>query len=192
MQTLTVPKPKLDEEKTYYTKGIAYELEKYLMENGIKTIGDEKAGREKRRMANGKIRTPIWEPDPETRVMRTFIIKGGISETELRDWQEYEKKHCRYLLSTTRELKHILKRQIDFPKAQWNEKLISHVMEWVRKQHPQYRKYHGLPIPPYFIYDVEFDGMEFEHALDWKIYYSNGVDLTGFLRSEGKNERWKD
>ena len=191
MNKLIVRPPQ--EKRKFYVSGMAAELENHIIStrNGD-PIGDESKGRAKRILANGEERSPLSEPDSKERAIRTLIIKSGITEDDIKKWHEYENKHCDYLLCSSRELWKIFHKNITFPKIQLTPQCFKYLDDYARSHQPPYKEFEGFKIPPYFVYDLEFDGMEFEHETDWRIYYGEPFVFSQFLNTGSKNEGFKN
>ena len=155
----------------YAGNSAAAKLERTMFEKNVTHIGSSNAW-EKRVNKNGEERYGGLDLTPEARAYRTVDIKK-LSAAELARLHEFEIKHCARFVIGPSEMRSVLKNQSipdQFP-------LTAEQMEYVKRLNDDHRPiadrhFMGLPVPPYFAHDYDFDGMVYHHAWDrtvWRI-----------------------
>lgn len=176
---ITQAKTKDTERRFYSGDSIAARLESYIIANDIKEIGDNsndqlraiyeiKEGHWK-----GEVRPNGLSMSTDERVYRTKDV-CFLDEENLLKMHSYEQRRMIRFLASTDEIRGVLK--IGRDKLPSQVKMSPDEFEqWqalTQRSKPQMQKFNGFLIPPYFIYDNNFDGMNYHHAIDsnaWKI-----------------------
>lgn len=160
--------------KPYYTgDGSAAKLEKAMLAKKILSIGDIDSWKT-RVNERGDERYAGLDIASESRAWRTLNIKK-LSEQELKQTIDYERRFLtRFLIWA--EIKRVVKN----PELEDQETLQSHQLESLIAFNNAHRPisdrhFMGLPIPPYFTYDYDFDGMIYHHAWDKSVWRTNFV-----------------
>ena len=161
-----VPSPN---EKRFFYKADSSSgrLERHLSKNGIPWIGALDY-REKRFMRpDGGIRWGGLDIEPGERAYRTWCIKH-LTRPGLEKIHQYENQRMvRFALHE--EMEKIAKEKIE--KIAFTQAQREHFIEFNNEHRPIFdKKFQGFSVPPYFLYDNEFDGMEYHHAWDMCVW----------------------
>lgn len=175
---------RIDSPRRFY-KGdtLAARLESYLMEKGVSEIGEaswRKTLEIKVGEFAGDIRAASMEPSRKERAYRSRDVQN-LSQDQLETIIAFEQKYLPRLLIGPRQMRMILKlTEKDLP----NQTLMSEVdlEQYVKisdESNPPMKKLRdfqgfesgpSLLVPPYFVYDNSFDGMNFHHAIDRNVW----------------------
>lgn len=185
MNPVITQEKKSNTRRFYSGDSLAARLESYLIEKGINEIGDN-ANDQLRQKYEIKVGSKIGEVRPIGLAMsheeRLYRLKDicFLDEELLSKLHAYEQTRMVRFILTTDEMRGILK--IGRDKLPSQVKMSPEEFEgWgevLKKSYPPMGTFKGLPIPPYFIYDLNFDGMNYHHAIDrkaWKIKHPEEV-----------------
>ena len=164
----------------------AYALETYMIENEISEIGNYEIGYKNRIMKNGEERYSGLDMTPEERVIRTLMVKK-MDKAELDMIHVYEKERMNRFL-TVSEVQKLIKHSLKMY-DKWSEELMKFVQQWMKDNRtwPEYKKYKDFLVPKNFIYDLEYDGMTWHHAVDNSVFYC--FTPINFVSMKGKGQR---
>lgn len=162
----------------YYSGNtLADRLESYLMEKKISWIGQEDKWRLqleiKEGQNKGSVRSASLEMNPVSRAYRTKDIIQ-LSEEGLMLLHQWEQgRMMRFVIGPT-EIRGTLRLSSnDLPdQTPLSPTELETYQSLNEKSRPELMKYDGFLIPPYFVYDNNFDGMNYHHAIDrnaWNI-----------------------
>ena len=157
----------------FYTKPdtLAYKLEEHILSNNIESIGEldyRDKNRDKFLTEKGGIRPASVDLSPAERRLRTVHIKKMQKET-LEKMHIKEQKIGR--LFTCLEIGAFAKYHKDFIGIEsLNTKQVEAVAAFQTEHRPILEEIWGFKIPPYFIYDCKFDGMQWHHSFDWNLW----------------------
>ena len=137
--------------------------------------------REKYKMENGDIRSASMEISPRDRAERTQWIKE-LKIVEMEKIHDYEqKKMTRFLFIA--EAEKILKLKI--ARVKFNPPVIDNLESFNNIHRPQCGTFQEFVIPPYFVDDLDFDGMNYHHAWDKCIWYADYLPDMFFSQDDG-------
>lgn len=173
MEGIKLPKPETP--IRFYTEGLAARLEELLISKKVKQIGSMKYREKyilKKPLFEGvcDIRSAGLDMTDNQRAYRTVDIKK-LTRDELGTVQRHEQKRLtRFLIGPT-EIRYIVNNHEIPDQISIDDKTLERIVLFnIRNRPPLTRKYDGLSIPPYFEYDLEFDGMDYHHAWDLLVW----------------------
>jgi hypothetical protein len=149
-------------------------LEQYLISKKIDHIGDMMYMWKKYDYNKRMDKNIMWAPREKyssiDRVIRTVIIKLLTKEALERVHANEIRNGKLFCMKTEiQSLKRAADQNIDIPEIVGTEWTI--IKEFIKQHKPEYkREFEGFKIPPFFFYDCEFDGIEYNHAWDWKLW----------------------
>lgn len=159
-----VKAPQVYKPRTFYSpQSLSGQLEKRMLDKGITEIGKPQPIHERRPCG--------MTMDPEKRAYRTLDVMK-FSDESLRRIHAYEQaKMDRFLFLS--EMVSISKQKVD-GQGFLNAEILEQVVKYQNSKKPMLdREFLGLKIPPYFAYDLEFDGMTYQHAWDMSVKTGN-------------------
>lgn len=172
-----VPPPKPKEPTFFYNdpETRSFKIERLMRERGVLQIGDQAFMWKKYDYESHLQKDPTWSPLTHytvlDRCIRTVYIKQ-LTEPALKRVHEAEVKRASLFnmaieMDKLRRASKEVMEKITITGDDW--KMLK---EFNRKNKPIYdeRKFEGIPIPPNFEYDCEFDGIEYNHAWDWSVW----------------------
>lgn len=168
-----LPKPELITPGHFYkAETSSGKLERYLINKGIPWIGDidlrTKTHKIKEGHEKGEVRPGGLDLNPRERAERTLFIKK-LSREGLAKAQDYEARFLTRFL-TFDEISRIIKEPASNPES-IPQKQYESLIEFNNQHRPPNTKtFETFPVPAYFLYDVEFDGMIYHHAWDRLVY----------------------
>ena len=172
MEKAKIPDLKASLVKRYPKDTLAGKLETAMHEAGINYIGDPKC-REKFTIEKGQhegdVRWSGFDMDDSQRAYRTADIIQ-LSLTGLKTLHLYkDKRMVRFAIGPS-EINPITKEKIR-NQTHLDEKQIAEIKKFNGEHKPTLtREFLGYKIPPYFWYDMEFDGMLYHHEWDMNVW----------------------
>ena len=175
------------ERQFYYNpETLSGKLERQLLADGLDSIGNEKY-REKFKSSNEELRYALLSMPDNERAWRSIWV-NKLKLDQLETLHERENQMTRFLISF--EVEKWLKVELDCPKL--TEKQWEVVIQKNKDFRPMLdRRYKQFSIPPYFIYDNEFDGMEYHHAWD-KNAFGKQIQIPIHGRTSDRLRRKED
>lgn len=160
----------------YYPNTIEGRLESYMLKNNIHLLGNPK-WRESLTIQkgefNGDVRYSGLDMNSEQRCYRTIDVKK-LTLNHLERIHSYEQKYCKFFITGPGLWRLIL--GVDSDEIPDQRHLKSNQVEAIIKFNNDHRpicsKFNGFIVPPYFIYDCSFDGMNYHHAWDKTVWYA--------------------
>lgn len=146
-------------------------LQSYLTKNNIPHIGnaDKKVEPNKREIYRPK----SIDLSRFSRCYRSFYIKQLTLEG-LKKVHEYEEDFMeRFLLAS--EMSKISRQEIKLFEIKESE--LDAIIKFQDKHRPKCSDFRGIPIPPYFENDYDFDGMTYHHSWDLNIWHAEGFPI---------------
>lgn len=158
-----------------------YELESYMLENKITHIGDYAELENWYKQTNYQRSRAIEMPSPE-RTARSLAILRLADINQLLDWHKAESTIGYFLPLWATEVKG-MRDKIKLSDIEYN-----HFSRNIGKFTPKYSEFthntYSHNIPPYFIYDLNFDGMTFHHSWDKNLFHhSMTKPISGLFAS---------
>ena len=147
----------------YPPDGMAGKLERHLKGRNLHFIGDMNKWL---KGAEGPGAFP--EPSDNERATRTLHMRR-LSERDVKFWHAMERKYRQwmYFWVIRRSMKDV---EPDTPDHfNLTEQQVRDVSKFNYKNCPPLREFEGYKIPPYFLYDCDFDGMAHNHQWDWLV-----------------------
>lgn len=147
----------------------AGKLERLLQAEGTPYIGDINHRAKHYTRPDGEIRPGGLDMEPGERAYRTYCIKQ-LTKFGLDKVHAYEQTYMnRFLLRE--EMAFRAKEPINA--TQFTPEQREYAIDWCNSHRPIVdKRYKGLIVPPYIIYDAEFDGMDYQHSWDLCTWYA--------------------
>jgi hypothetical protein len=172
-----------EEPANYYAESdpAEFRLESYLISKNIKEIGDRNAMLAWYEKTNYKRCRQIEMSDAE-RIFRTRLILKTIDEEKLINWHNNEEKAAQFLYPD------LFKKKDETETLNITPIEFRKIVTYQNYCRPVNQKFHGFDIPPYFIYDLDFDGFKFHREWDKKIFDKKAIFQTMYY--DEKNDKW--
>ena len=143
-------------------------VETYLLERKIADIGKPAPIRYwSKKWESEEIIPPGIDMDKDSRAMRTLFVKKLGSDEQLATWHKMELDHGYWLefFQIKKYLEKIGGFKAEIKTKNWDA-AVEQVTKFNDERRPSTWEFSGMRVPPYFIYDLSFNGMPYHHAWD--------------------------
>ena len=158
--------PDFRNRKFYFEKDPASRIEDILLAEKISGIGNLVTQQKTTDRSTG------LDMAPKERDYRTQDI-WQLSREGLNKLHAFEQEYMNRFAIGPSEISPITGEKIKSPANILKDEALEELIKFNNEHRPiMDRKFRGIPIPPYFIYDYEFDGMCYQHAWDLSVWYA--------------------
>ena len=173
MENLTIKiEPKTEPTYWYRPETLAGKLERELFDKGFSGGFGDRKFREKYILPNEDMRSAGLDLPENERAWRTWIVRQ-ISKDDLLKIHFFEQTKLIRFLAVC-EIEKMLK----IKDKKLDDLQIKYLLQFSKNHKPKLnRSFLGYKIPPYFLYDLEFDGMDYQQEWDKNLWLADGYGL---------------